>query len=151
MSACMSYGFAVGKPIAALAVTQGASDLWKNLPVLIIVLAGGFTTNFIWCVALNLRNRTFGDYLRREEQIVSAENPVPRVASVPLLANYLLSALAGTLWYFQFFFYGMGTARRWAGTISPVGPCTWQALSFLERCWESAFRSGRESAGEPIG
>ena len=111
MSACMSYGFAAGKPIAALAVTEGASDLWKNLPVLIIVLAGGFTTNFIWCVALNLRNRTFGDYLRREEQIVSAEHPVPRVASVPLLGNYLFSALAGTIWYFQFFFYGMGTTK----------------------------------------
>src|SRR5262245_9458695 len=40
MSACMSYGFAAGKPIATLAVTHGASDLWKNLPVLIIILAG---------------------------------------------------------------------------------------------------------------
>src|SRR5206468_6678191 len=68
MSACMSYGFAAGKPIAALAVAHGASDLWKNLPVLIIVLAGGFTTNFIWCVALNFRNRTFADYLKRKEQ-----------------------------------------------------------------------------------
>src|SRR5439155_27199141 len=62
MSACMSYGFAVGKPIAALAVANGASDLLTNLPVLIIVLAGGFTTNLIWCLALNQRNKTFGDY-----------------------------------------------------------------------------------------
>ena len=58
MSACMSYGFEAGKPIAALAVAHGAPELWKNLPVLIVVLAGGFTTNFIWCLALNLRNRT---------------------------------------------------------------------------------------------
>src|SRR5205823_6482370 len=58
MSACMSYGFAAGKPIAAVAVDHGASELWKNLPVLIIVLAGGFTTNFIWCLALNARNKT---------------------------------------------------------------------------------------------
>ena len=111
MSACMSYGFAAGKPIAALAVTNGASDLWKNLPVLIIVLAGGFTTNFIWCVFLNLRNKTGGDYLKRAVPIAPAENPAPRTESVPLLTNYLFSALAGTLWYFQFFFYGMGTTK----------------------------------------
>ncbi len=111
MSACMSYGFAAGKPIAEVAVTNGSSDLWKNLPVLIIVLAGGFTTNFIWCSALNLRNKTFGDYLKREQQIASSENPVAGSEGVPLLANYLFCALAGTLWYLQFFFYGMGTTK----------------------------------------
>jgi L-rhamnose-H+ transport protein len=104
MSACMSYGFAAGKPIAALAVQKGASDLWKNLPVLIIVLAGGFTTNFIWCVLLNLRNGTSGDYLGRKSG--STANPTP-----PLALNYALCAIAGTLWYLQFFFYGMGTTR----------------------------------------
>ncbi len=111
MSACMSYGFAAGKPIAELAVTNGASDLWKNLPVLIIVLAGGFTTNVIWCFALNLRNKTFGDYLKCEQPAAAPENPAPPNARVSLLANYLFCALAGTLWYLQFFFYGMGTTK----------------------------------------
>jgi L-rhamnose-H+ transport protein len=106
MSACMSYGFAVGKPIAELAVTNGASDLWKNLPVLIIILAGGFATNCIWCLALNLRNKTFADYIRRNLK----KDASPR-QTVPLLANYLFCALAGTLWYLQFFFYGMGTTK----------------------------------------
>src|SRR5438552_1787337 len=50
MSACMSYGFAAGKPIAALAVSHGASEFWKNLPVLIIVLARRFTTNLSGCL-----------------------------------------------------------------------------------------------------
>lgn len=111
MSACMSYGFAAGKPIAELAVMNGASDLWKNLPVLIVILAGGFTTNVIWCVFLNLRHKTGGDYCRREAQITSAAHPAPRTERVPLLANYLLCAVAGTLWYLQFFFYGMGTTK----------------------------------------
>jgi L-rhamnose-H+ transport protein len=111
MSACMSYGFAAGKPIAELAVSNGSSDLWKNLPVLIVVLAGGFTTNLIWCVALNFRNKTFGDYLKREEQVVPSEATVAGIVSVPVIANYLLCALAGTLWYLQFFFYGMGTTK----------------------------------------
>jgi L-rhamnose-H+ transport protein len=109
MSACMSYGFAAGKPIAALAVANGASDLWKNLPVLIIVLAGGFTTNLIWCLVLNFRNQTLGDYFKSREQIVSTSSESPAV--VPLLSNYLLCAVAGTLWYLQFFFYGMGTTK----------------------------------------
>src|SRR6266446_1186673 len=111
MSACMSYGFAAGKPIAALAVRHGASALWKNLPVLIIVLAGGFTTNFIWCVGLNLRKKTGGNYFKRETQTAASENSAAHTVPVPLLANYLFSALAGTLWYFQFFFYGMGTSK----------------------------------------
>jgi L-rhamnose-H+ transport protein len=110
MSACMSYGFAAGKPIAAIAVRNGASDLWKNLPVLIVVLAGGFTTNFIWCVALNLRHRSIGNYFRSR-----LANPTGGTASegsrVPLLKNYLFCGLGGTLWYLQFFFYGMGTTR----------------------------------------
>jgi L-rhamnose-H+ transport protein len=110
MSACMSYGFAAGKPIAALAVRHGASELWKNLPVLIIVLAGGFTTNFIWCLALNIRNKTAANYLTRH-QTAAANNSSPRSLPVPLVANYFFSALAGTIWYFQFFFYGMGNSK----------------------------------------
>jgi len=110
MSACMSYGFAAGKPIAAVAVEHGAAELWKNLPVLIIVLAGGFTTNLIGCLALNFRNQTFRDYFGRE-QFPGAAAAAPKASPVPLLANYAFSALAGTIWYFQFFFYGMGTSK----------------------------------------
>jgi len=101
-SACMAYGFSAGAPIAALAVHNGASDLWKNLPVLIVILAGGFTTNFLWCIALNVRNKTYRDYFG------GAASSAP---SGSLVANYLLCAAAGTLWYLQFFFYGMGTTK----------------------------------------
>jgi L-rhamnose-H+ transport protein len=111
MSACMSYGFTAGKPIAALAVEYGASDLWKNLPVLIVVLLGGFTTNLIWCGALNLRNKSLGNYFQREKQLPASDPSPQRVVPVPLVANYLFCALAGTLWYLQFFFYGMGTTK----------------------------------------
>ena len=124
-SACMSYGFRAGKPIAELAVTNGSSDLWKNLPVLIIILAGGFATNFIWCVFLNIKNKTGGDYFNSRSSrcesahSVSEKSSQSRLTSaatneperVPLLANYILCAVAGTLWYLQFFFYGMGTTK----------------------------------------
>jgi len=116
MSACMSYGFAAGKPIASLAAANGAPEIWKNLPVLIVVLAGGFTTNLIWCLTLNLRNKSFRDYFKTEhtegtppgQEYVSAAPPrVP----VPVWVNYTLCAIGGTLWYLQFFFYGMGTTK----------------------------------------
>ena len=110
MSACMSYGFDAGKPIAAITVEHGASHLWKNLPVLIIVLAGGFTTNFIWCLGLNFRNRSVRDYFS-SEKVISAEAGGTRVEPVPMLRNYIFCAMAGTTWYLQFFFYGMGTSK----------------------------------------
>jgi L-rhamnose-H+ transport protein len=97
MSACMALGIDAGKPIAALAAQRGTPDIWKNTPVFIVVFAGGFTVNFFWCAALNIRNRSAGDYVRSVD--------------VPLLFNYLLSAAAGVTWYFQFMFYGMGTTR----------------------------------------
>ena len=100
MSSCFAYGLAAGKPLAEIAkgalLQHDRSDLWQNLPVLVVVLAGGFTTNFIWCVVLNFRNRTGGEYLDR---------------STPQLRNYLLSAIAGVTWYLQFFFYSMGSTR----------------------------------------
>src|SRR6267378_2707155 len=96
MSASMAYGIAAGKPIAEAALAHGAPSLWQNLPVLIVILAGGFLTNAVWCVLLSVRNRSGGDYAR---------------GSAPLAANYLLCVLAGLTWYLQFFFYGMGTTR----------------------------------------
>jgi L-rhamnose-H+ transport protein len=110
LSACMSYGFRAGQPIAEVAVKHGASTLWQNLPVLIIVLAGGFTTNFIWCLALNIRNRTGRDYFTAQKPAAAELGGVEPVR-VPLAANYLFCALAGTTWYLQFFFYSMGSSK----------------------------------------
>jgi L-rhamnose-H+ transport protein len=108
MSACFAYGIAAGAPLARLTREQllasNRSDLWQNLPVLIVVLAGGFITNCVWCVILNVRNRTGHQYfnLRRGSDDRNAGAPAP------LLTNYAFSALAGTVWYLQFFFYSMG-------------------------------------------
>src|SRR3954466_11984699 len=66
MSACFAYGLAAGEPIRTLTIQRGTSTLWQGLPVLVIVLLGGFTTNFIWTVLLNVRNRTGHEYLASE-------------------------------------------------------------------------------------
>ena len=62
MSACFAYGLAAGDPIKTLTMKHGTPDLWQGLPVLVVVLIGGFTTNFIWCLILNIRNKTGYQY-----------------------------------------------------------------------------------------
>ena len=111
MSACFAYGLAAGQPLADAARRQlvegGRSELWQNLPVLIVVLAGGFTTNLVWCVILNAKNGSGREYLR-----VSEGHDAPASDSGRVLgANYVFSALAGVIWYLQFFFYSMGAAQ----------------------------------------
>jgi L-rhamnose-H+ transport protein len=111
MSSCMAFAFAAGKPIAEAAIRSGAKPLFQNFPVLIVALLGGFTTNFVWCVALSVRNKSGRDYLRvRSAEPADSQNTVAQ-SKPSLLSNYLFSALAGTTWYFQFFFYGMGTTK----------------------------------------
>jgi len=97
MSACMAFAIQAGKPIAKLAAETGTRELWQNTPVFIVILAGGFTTNFIWCAILNVRNKTARDYVN--------------AGDASLAINYVLSALAGITWYLQFMFYGMGTTQ----------------------------------------
>src|SRR5437899_2061017 len=58
MSACFAYGLDAGKPIKILTLQHGTAKLWQGLPVLIVVLVGGFLTNFIWCLILLSRNKT---------------------------------------------------------------------------------------------
>jgi L-rhamnose-H+ transport protein len=134
MSACFAYGLAAGDPIKQLAIQHGTPPLWQGLPVLVVLLAGGFTTNFIWCVILNVRNRTGYQYFtsevrgrvpsRDDEYILESPTDAPaeemavavavaneQPVRAPMLSNYFLSALAGTTWYFQFFFYTMGETK----------------------------------------
>lgn len=103
LSACFNYGIEAGDPIADAAVARGYNPLFQNNVTYIVLLWGGLTTNFIWCLILNLRNRSYTDYAN---------------SKVPLLSNYLFSALAGTTWYLQFFFYGMGESKLGNGASS---------------------------------
>jgi len=110
LSACFNFGLEAGKPMA-----DTANEIWKaanpgqgnflyqNNVTYVVVLWGGLTTNFIWCMILNARNKTFGDYTNKK---------------TPLLANYIFAALAGTTWFLQFFFYGMGESKMGNGASS---------------------------------
>jgi L-rhamnose-H+ transport protein len=119
MSACFAFALTAGKPIGSASAVAGTKELWTGLPKLCVVLAGGFTTNFIWCALLNVKNKTGYQYLARRVRpehagLAVAHSPAaisPADLVAPLLRNYLFSALAGTCWYFQFFFYTMGETQ----------------------------------------
>ncbi|TDQ06951.1 L-rhamnose/proton symporter RhaT [Pedobacter metabolipauper] len=110
LSACFAFGIDAGKDMA-----NEANEIWKsanpgqgeflfqNNVTYVIILWGGLTTNLFWCMLLNFRNKTFGDYTNKK---------------TPLLANYIFSALAGTTWFLQFFFYGMGESKLGNGPSS---------------------------------
>jgi L-rhamnose-H+ transport protein len=96
MNACLAFSFMAGKPIANAVVEAGVSPLFQNNPVLVVSLMGGFATNFIYCVFLNMKNKTGTDYIN---------------SKTPLLKNYTLAATAGLMWYVQFMLYGMGSTK----------------------------------------
>jgi L-rhamnose-H+ transport protein len=103
LSACFNFGIEAGKPMAEMAVQNGGNPLFQNNVTYVVLLWGGLTTNLIWCVILNFRNKTFDDYTNTK---------------APLKSNYLFSALAGSMWFLQFFFYGMGESKLGNGASS---------------------------------
>jgi L-rhamnose-H+ transport protein len=110
LSACFSFGLEAGSSMATVAnnawvaIHPGQGHfLFRNNVIYIILLWGGLTTNIIGCLILNIRNKTFGQYTDKKK---------------PLLKNYLLCALAGTTWFLQFFFYGMGESKMGNGASS---------------------------------
>jgi len=127
MSACFAFALTAGNPIGDASKAAGTTAIWSGLPKLVVVLLGGFTTNFIWCVILNLKNGTGYQYFSgtvkpqhanhggasgsEHGAAASAASATPENLKVPVLRNYFFSALAGTTWYFQFFFYTMGETQ----------------------------------------
>jgi L-rhamnose-H+ transport protein len=120
MSSGMSFAMTAGSPIGVASLAAGTDVIWTGLPKLVVVLLGGFTVNFIWCVLLNIKNKSGYQYLAkyvRPEHAglapmhLAQKTPVdPRDErlKIPVKANYIFSAMAGTVWYFQYFFYTMG-------------------------------------------
>ena len=115
MSACFSYALAAGAPVRAITMRHGTAPLWQGLPILVVVLLGGFTTNVIWCMILNVRNRTGHQYFSAQVRLSGDSGDAARI---PMLRNYAFCALAGTTWYMQFFFYTMGETQMGAYKFS---------------------------------
>ena len=97
MSACFAIGLGFGKNLCFVE-TQ---DIYKTLPATFMVTLGGFITNAIYCFYQNSKNKTWNDYGKTSLYV----------------NNILFCALAGILWYSQFFGLSLGKGYL---TSSPV-------------------------------
>ena len=89
MSACFNIGLGFGE---VLNFGDATADIYKTLPATFMVTLGGFATNAVYCLYQNARNKTFVDYTKGNLW----------------LNNLLFCALAGVLWYSQFFGLSLG-------------------------------------------
>lgn len=103
LSAFMNFGIESGKPMADAAIKAGYNPLFANNVSYVIIMWGGLTTNLIWTTILSIKNKSYGDFVDK---------------SSPIAKNILFSALAGTTWFLQFFFYGMGESKLGNGASS---------------------------------
>lgn len=103
LSSFFNFGIEAGKSLANAAVAAGYNPLFQNNVTFVVILWGGLTTNFIWTTILSIRNKTYGDFTNK---------------SNPIFSNIMFSALAGTTWFLQFFFYGMGESKLGNGASS---------------------------------
>ena len=88
MSACFAIGLDFGRDITF----ESTREMYRTLPATLLVTMGGFLTNAAYCLWQNVHNRTLADYsdwsLWRN--------------------NWIFCALAGLLWYSQFFGLSLG-------------------------------------------
>ena len=103
LSSFFNFGIEAGKPLADAAEAAGYNPLFRNNVAYVIILWGGLSTNFIWTTILSIKNRSYKDFTN---------------SSTPISRNMMFSALAGTTWFLQFFFYGMGESKLGNGASS---------------------------------
>jgi L-rhamnose-H+ transport protein len=116
MSSAMSFGLQGGPSMqkAALVAEPVTSLTWAGMPVLVVVLFGGFVVNFVWCLFLNAKNRTAKDYVNKR---------------VPILPNVVFAAIAGAIWCSQFICFKTGEPEM--GKTSYIGWAVLMASQIL--------------------
>ena len=103
MSACFSLGIEAAAPIREAAIAMGTEALYAGLPAILIITVGGFMTNAVYCLFQNVKNKTLKDYFG--------------VPANVFINNILFTALAGILWYSQFFGLELGKSFLTPGTV----------------------------------
>jgi L-rhamnose-H+ transport protein len=140
LSSCFNFGIEAGQSLAESAVVAGLNPLFQNNATFVVLLWGGLTINLIWCIFLNIKNKSFDDYTDLKK---------------PLLRNYLLCALAGTTWFLQFFFYGMGESKLGNGATGWVLHMSCIILvgniwGIVLREWQGAGKTAKITVGSGI-
>jgi L-rhamnose-H+ transport protein len=116
MSSAMSFGLQGGPNIEKLALSTEpvTSIAWAGIPVLVVVLLGGFVVNGVWCIFLNIKNKTTGDYVK---------------TSAPIVPNIIFAGIAGAIWCSQFISFKTGEPKM--GDTSYIGWAVLMASSIL--------------------
>ena len=113
MSGCFNVGLAFGDDIHFGTFTP---DMFKTLPATFLVTVGGFITNAIYCFYQNTKNHTWSDY--KNEEVWGN--------------NILYCALAGALWYSQFFGLSLGKGfLTESPTLMTLSFCILMALNVV--------------------
>lgn len=110
MSGCFNVGLEFGKGIHF----PDTPDMYRTLPATMLVTLGGFLTNAIYCFYQNTKNGTWSDYGK-----MSVWG-----------SNLFYCALAGALWYSQFF--GLSLGRSFftpGGAMDTLSFCILMALN----------------------
>ena len=111
MSGCFNVGLEFGKDINFGAHTP---EIYKSLPATLLVTLGGFVTNALYCLYQNAKNKTFVDYGKGSLW----------------LNNVIFCALAGALWYSQFFGLSLGKGFLVeSATLTTLSFCILMALN----------------------
>ena len=112
MSGCFNVGLEFGKEI----FIPGTQDMFKTLPATLLVTVGGFLTNAVYCFYQNQKNNTWADYSK---------------GSV-WGNNLVFCALAGALWYSQFFGLSLGKGFLTSSpTLTTLAFCILMALNVV--------------------
>jgi L-rhamnose-H+ transport protein len=115
MSACFSLGLEAAEPIRIAALELGAQPLFAGLPAILMITLGGFITNAVYCIFQNIKNKTGNDYFK--------------VSGGVFVQNVLFCALAGILWYSQFFGLALGKSFLSEGSVMML--FSWSILMSL--------------------
>lgn len=114
LAGVMSGCFAVGLEFGSNICFSDSDPMFATLPATMLVTIGGFVTNAVYCLWQNSRNHTFSDY-----------------AKTGLYANNIsFCALAGLLWYSQFFGLSLGKGFLYSSpTLLTFSWCILMALN----------------------
>lgn len=109
MSACFNIGLSFGENLH----WAQTKEIFQSLPATLLVTVGGFITNAVYCLYQNSRNKTFADY---------ADGSLWK-------SNIMFCALAGLLWYSQFF--GLSLGKGFLGAYPVLITFSWCILMAL--------------------
>lgn len=107
LASAMSLGIEKGNGVSQLAIESGTNPLFSGNPTMLIMLLGTFVTTLVWCTYLMIKNKTLVEFKNYSLAIS--------------LKNIAMTALAGSLWYLQFIFFGAGKSMLGQYTFAAWG------------------------------